>query len=434
MDRQLPNLYADYGKYSNFRNFPLDIDGLKPVERRILLSAYKIARSNFAKSRQVSSYTTGHYHPHGDCYDTIVQLVRQGFLTGQGNFGTNIGIEKVSASADRYTECKLSSFTNEIMFKYIKNVPFVDTELNDKEPMHLPTMFPACLMGTSYTQGIGFGFRTFIPCYDIKDLYKRLLYLLGVRKRKITIAPLTDCKIICPPEDLESLLTNGTAKIDVEGIIEVDSVKSTVILRSWPPGKKFQSLLNKFSNELESGMIGFTDLSTISTEIVFQVLRERNRVKIFNDFVNKLKKVLKGSISFENTMVDLNNNVVIQPIDTILLNTYKMFSSVNEEMLKRECNKTIELIEEYNMLTTIKPLLIQCIREGKNINDSVGHISKISKITKKVILGLIDKYKIKKLLTLDTDTKDLEAKVQECNDNLKNIDKYILDQYNKIFN
>ena len=83
MDQTLRRLYKDYGEYSNYRNFPLDIDGLKPVERRVLLSAYKIARAKFVKSRQVDAYTIGHYHPHGECYGTIVQLVRQGFLIGK---------------------------------------------------------------------------------------------------------------------------------------------------------------------------------------------------------------------------------------------------------------------------------------------------------------------------------------------------------------
>jgi len=86
MDLNLPRLYKEYGIYSNYRNFPLDIDGLKPVERRVLLSAYKIARDKLVKSRQVDAYTIGHFHPHGECYGTIVQLVRQGFPCSLGRY------------------------------------------------------------------------------------------------------------------------------------------------------------------------------------------------------------------------------------------------------------------------------------------------------------------------------------------------------------
>ena len=50
MDQKLPSLYKEYGQYSNYRNFPLDLDGLKPVERRVLFSAHKIARSKLSIS------------------------------------------------------------------------------------------------------------------------------------------------------------------------------------------------------------------------------------------------------------------------------------------------------------------------------------------------------------------------------------------------
>ena len=170
MDQKLPTLYKEYGQYSNYRNFPLDLDGLKPVERRVLFTAYKSARNKFAKSRKVDSYTTGNYHPHGECYGTIVQLVKQGFLDGQGGFGTNVGVEPTGAAAPRYTQCRLNTRTLDLAFKYIKYVEWVDTELDDKEPLFLPTMYPICLMGSEPTQGIGFGFKTYIPCYKTEDL------------------------------------------------------------------------------------------------------------------------------------------------------------------------------------------------------------------------------------------------------------------------
>jgi len=326
MDLNLPRLYKEYGIYSNYRNFPLDIDGLKPVERRVLLSAYKIARDKLVKSRQVDAYTIGHFHPHGECYGTIVQLVRQGFLLGQGNFGSVAGIEPVGAAAPRYTECKIHPKTIELAFKYVNHVPWVDTELGDTEPFFLPTMLPICLMGTDYSQGIGFGFKTYIPCYQLKDLYQRLLWLLGIRKRKPIITPITDLNILSDPKELDELLITGKAKINVEGIIEINNVQNKVILRSWPPGKRFQSFLNKFAKELNDGIIGYVDLSSGNkTEILFEVLRERNRDKIFEEFIIKLKDVLKGVISFDSIVVDINQKVLTKSIDNMLLDTYKMF-------------------------------------------------------------------------------------------------------------
>jgi len=408
----------------------MDIDGLKPVERRVLFAAYKIARTGWKKSRQVDSHTTGHYHPHGECYGTIVQLVRQGFLDGQGNFGTNVGAEPVGAAAPRYTECKLKADTLELAFKYIKHVPFVDTELGDKEPFYLPTMFPICLLGTEYTQGIGFGYKTYIPCYDARDLYQRLLWLLGIRKRKPIIAPITDCNILSTPKEIERLLTHGKAKIAVEGVIEINPRKSTVTLKSWPPGKRFESLLNKFAKELNENMIGYTDLSSSETEIVFQVLRERNRTKIFEEFIEKMADVLKGSISFEMIMTDADRKVMIKSVDDMLLDTYKMFCTANEDMLKHEIASIGEVITEYQLLEKIKAPLSQCIAEGKDMQFTFNAIQKAVGVAKATSSMLVDKYKIRKLLTLNTDTSELENKVNAHTKNLSELTPFVLEQYN----
>lgn len=432
MDYHLPHLYKDYGTYSNYRNFPLDLDGLKPVERRVLLSAYKIARDRFVKSRQVDAYTIGHYHPHGECYGTIVQLVRQGFLTGQGNFGTNVGVEPVGPAAPRYTECRISKQSLDMIFKYIKYTPMIDTELGDKEPLYLPTMFPVCLMGNEYTQGIGFGFKTFIPCYDLRDLHQRLLWLLGIRKRKPIIKPLTNCTITSSPDVVESLLTTGKAKINVSGIFEANSRNNTVVLKSWPPGKRFESFLNKFSAELDSGMIGFTDLSVTETEIVFQVLRERNRDKIFKEFIVKLKNAIKGTISFENVLVDSNQKVIVKSVDDMLLDTYNMFWTVNEQRLKQEISKINELISEYHILEKIKAPLAKCIGEGRDMNFSLKVIKNKTGVDEKISGMLIEKYKIRKLLTLNTDTTNLENKVKEFSNTLEHLTDFVLEQYNEI--
>lgn len=429
MDLRLPQLYKDYGQYSNWRSMPLDIDGLKPVERRVLLSAYKIAREKFVKSRQVDAYTIGHYHPHGSTYGTIVQLVRQGFLIGQGNFGTNIGVEPVGPAADRYTECQMHPKTVEMAFKYVDYVDWFESELGDKEPTYLPSMFPVCLMGIEYTQGIGFGYKTVIPCYDIKDLYQRLLWLLNIRKRKPIISPITDCEIVSPPEIVEELLITGSAKIDVKGSIEVNPRNNTVTLNSWPPGKRFETILNKFSTELDSGMVGFTDLSVNKTKIVFEVLRERNRDKIFNDFVIKMNEVINGTISFETTVVDINHRVLVKPIDKMLLDTFNMFTDVNKNMLVNEIEKVNDKITEYTILEQIKPVIADGISKKMIPNQIIELIEKQTGVSPEISKELMSKYKISKLLSISMDTETLAEKKTLLQTNLSNIKEFVLQQY-----
>lgn len=294
-------------------------------------------------------------------------------------------------------------------------------------------MFPICLMGIKYTEGIGFGYKTFIPCYSMKDLYKRLLWLLGLSKTKPTIIPITDCKILSKPDVLEELLTTGQAKIEAEGIIDINPRNSTITLKSWPPGKRFETILNKFDKELSENMIGFSDLSSEKTEIVFQVLRERNRIKIFEEFVIKMKEVIKGSISFEMVMIDLNNKVVVKSVDNMLLDTYNMFCNINKEMLNQDIDSLNTTINEYKLLEKIKIPLSKCLGDGFDVDLSIDTINKSTGIDKKDIVALIDKYRIKKLLTLNTDTTELENKVDINKKYLTEPTKFVLNQYNELF-
>ena len=128
MDKLIPHLYREYGLYINHsRAFPIDIDGLKPVERRVLLSAYQIARDKFIKSARIDGHTLGHFHPHSSSYGTMAQLVHQGFLDGQGNWGNDIGVESSPPAAMRYTEARLSDIA-ELLLKDLEfnTVNFID--------------------------------------------------------------------------------------------------------------------------------------------------------------------------------------------------------------------------------------------------------------------------------------------------------------------
>lgn len=436
MDQLIPKYYKMYGTYVNSsRSFPLDIDGLKPVERRILLSAFQIAKDKNVKCAKISGHVMGNYHPHGDCYGTIVQLVHQGFLEGQGNFGTNIGVEPVPAAASRYTECRLSKTIQELAFKLINYVPWVVNDLGEKEPVFLPTMFPLCLMGKEYTQGIGFGYRTYIPTFNIKDLYKRLLWLLKKSKNKQVIKPISTCNITSTPKEIEQLFTQGKGKMIVNGVMVEQPHVSKVVLKSWPPGRKFESFLNRFSKELDNQDIGFTDLSVTETKIVFEVLKRRNRDLIYTNFVEKLKAALTGSIPFEIIVVDKDSNIKQASIDSMLLNTYKVYSKINKAMLHSEIIRINNIISEYKILEKIRPALSTALR-GKNIiiDSAIDQISTKTGLEKGQLKKLFSKYSIHKLLSLNTDIKGHQDQINILNNNLTNLQDFVLNQYEELIN
>ena len=439
MDNIVPDFYKRYGMHVNyFRMIPLSIDGLKPVERRTLLSAYDIARDKLTKCAKLDGYCIGNYHPHGSVYGTIVQMVNQGFLDGQGNFGTNIGVDPCGPAAMRYTEVKLNKEFHDMVFRLIKYVPYKDGEMaGDKEPVFLPTMLPICLLGKTYTQGIGFGYKTLIPCYHREDLLNRLLFLKGKRKIKTIIKPITDCDILSTDAELETLLTTGKASIKVKGKITLEPHLSKIKLHSWPMGKSFEALINnkKISEYLSASDIGYQDLSyEDKTEIEFEVLKQRNRDVIYKSFVKDLEAAITGSISFDTIVITNNSNgdPVVTPmsIDDMLLNTFTMYTDINKIMLETEKQNLLNSIVEYKNLLTIRPYLANEIKNKiVNINETMQRISDSSKVIVEDIKKLFTKYNINKLLTLDVDEAGMEAEVNYYQTKLDNLETYVTDQY-----
>ena len=131
-------------------------DGLKPVQRRTLYDMYELGiryDKPYRKSARIVGDTMGKYHPHGDSsiYDSLVVMAQdfkkgQVLVDGHGNFGS---IEGDGAAAMRYTEARLTKFTQEVCLADLdKNVidfgpNFDETE---KEPLVLPMRVPNLLI------------------------------------------------------------------------------------------------------------------------------------------------------------------------------------------------------------------------------------------------------------------------------------------------
>ena len=98
-------------------------------------------------------------------------------------------------------------------------------------------------------------------------------------------------------------------------------------------------------------------------------------------------------------------------------------------MLEEEHQRTSSIIEEYLALEMIRKPLSDCLKAGYDIEVTLDEITKATVVPRELSNQLIDKYKIKKLLTLDTDTTELNNKLKVIENNLKNISQFVLDQY-----
>src|SRR5881227_527327 len=98
-------------------------DGLKPVQRRIIYTMFADLRltpdNRHRKCAKVVGDVMGNYHPHGDMalYETLVRMaqsfsLRYPLIDGSGNFGS---LDGDSAAAMRYTECRLTRISDEML-------------------------------------------------------------------------------------------------------------------------------------------------------------------------------------------------------------------------------------------------------------------------------------------------------------------------------
>lgn len=168
--------YSRYGRsVLEDRAFPDFRDGMNPVNRRTLWSAYSLgirSNSKFVKSARIVGDVLGRYHPHGDAsvYGAMVKMTNVngvvsnipiGLFEGEGNWGS---LSNSAAAAMRYTEARLSKFSDEVLFNkfympVVRMIPNFDS--STVEPLILPALLPLVLLNGRF--GIAPGATTNIP-------------------------------------------------------------------------------------------------------------------------------------------------------------------------------------------------------------------------------------------------------------------------------
>ncbi|MBX0326751.1 DNA gyrase subunit A [Oscillochloris sp. ZM17-4] len=167
------------------RALPDARDGLKPVQRRILYGMWDMgfrANTAYKKSARIVGDVLGKMHPHGDSsvYDALARLaqpwnMRYPLIDGQGNFGS---VDGDPPAAMRYTEARLSTIAEELLFDIDKNtVDFRDNfDGSYREPTVLPGMLPNLLLNGA--AGIAVGMATNIPPHNLVELCDGIIYLI----------------------------------------------------------------------------------------------------------------------------------------------------------------------------------------------------------------------------------------------------------------
>jgi DNA gyrase subunit A len=186
IETEMRRSYLDYAmSVIVARAIPDVRDGLKPVQRRILIAMNDLglaANRGFRKCAKICGDTSGNYHPHGEAiiYPTLVRLaqnfnMRYMLVDGQGNFGS---VDGDPPAAMRYTEARLTRISEELLADLEKEtVDFVQNfDQTREEPSVLPAKAPNLLVNGA--SGIAVGMATNIPPHNLREVIEAAVMLI----------------------------------------------------------------------------------------------------------------------------------------------------------------------------------------------------------------------------------------------------------------
>lgn len=295
LKHQMKDHFIRYASYVILeRAIPHVIDGLKPVQRRILETLRKLHDEKLHKVANVVGQTM-QLHPHGDApiYEALVHLANKGFLLDtQGNFG-NIYTGDPAAAA-RYIETRLSALAKETLFNpdITETIPSYDGR--NAEPVTLPAKIPLLLM--QGVDGIAVGMATHIFPHNFVELLEaEIAYLEG---RSFRIYPDFPTGGIMD----KSQYDKGRGKIKLRAKIEIKDPK-TLIIRQICYGTTTESLIRSIDEAAKKGKIkieSINDYTASDVEIEIKLPR--------GQYAEELLDALYG---FTECEVTLNSQIVV---------------------------------------------------------------------------------------------------------------------------
>ncbi len=312
--------FLDYASYVILeRAVPGIIDGLKPVQRRILHAMREMHDGRYHKVANIIGQTM-QYHPHGDAAigDALVNLGQKDLLIDpQGNWGDVRTGD--SAAAPRYIEARLTKFALEVAF----NPQTTDWQLSydgrKKEPIGLPMKFPMLL--AQGTDGIAVGLSTKILPHNFNELIKASIKLL--QGKRVKIYPDFQTGGMIDVSDYRSGKRGGRVKVRAK-IEAVD--KSTLAIRELPYATTTQSLIDS-------------------------ILKANDKGKI------KIKKVVDNTAEHVEVLVELGNGVS----PDLTIDALYAFTNCEISISPNAC----VIIEDKPHFTTVEDILDICTQQTK---------------------------------------------------------------------
>ncbi len=424
--------FIEYASYViKERAIPDVDDGLKPVQRRILWSLFRMHDGKFHKVANVIGHTM-QYHPHGDASiggALVVLANKEYFFQKQGNFGNILTGDM--ASAARYIECRLSPLGLEVLFNN-DITEFIDSyDGRNKEPVVLPVKIPSLLM--LGTEGIAVGMSTKILSHNFNELLEAQIAVLNGEDFELY------------PDFLQggamdvSEYEDGNGKVKLRAKIDRDGRK--LIIREVPATTTTESLIASIERAVEKNKIKVAAINDYTAETV--------EIEITPTRGQDPAKMLKALYTYTDCSVSVSCNMMVirdgLPVQMDVTSVIKRNTEKLLYYLQRELEIELDRLEELFHSKTLAQIFIE-----NRIYKSIEKCESFEKVVAAVYKGLEpfrDKLKrdvndedIQKLLAIairrislfdirknQTELDDILKQIDKVNKNLKRLTKYAID-------
>ncbi len=264
--------FLDYASYVILeRAVPALEDGLKPVQRRILHSMFRLDDGRYNKVANIIGHTM-QFHPHGDTSigDALVQLGQKDLLIDmQGNWGNILTGD--SAAASRYIEARLSKFALEVVFNPKTTEWKSSYDGRNKEPVALPVKFPLLL--AQGVEGIAVGLASKLLPHNFLELIDASIKILKGEDFEIfpdfSTGGMADCS------RYNDGLRGGKVRVRAK-INKTD--KKTLTITEIPFGTTTGSLIDSVLSANDKGKIRVKKIDDNTAESVEIVIHLHNNV------------------------------------------------------------------------------------------------------------------------------------------------------------
>ena len=343
------NWFLDYASYVILeRAVPAGLDGLKPVQRRILHALKEMDDGRFNKVANVIGQTM-QYHPHGDASigEAIINIGQKDLLLDtQGNWGDVRTGD--SAAAPRYIETRLSKFALDVAF----NTKITDWQLSydgrKNEPVVLPMKFPLLL--AQGAEGIAVGLSTKILPHNFCELIEASIkYLKG---KKFELYPDFQTEGMIDVTNYNDGKRGG--KVRVRAHIEKADSK-TVYIRDVPFGVTVPSLIESIVKANDSGKLKIkkvTDNTAANVEIEVQLA-----TGVTPD------QTIDALYAFTNCEVSISPNICVivedKPVFISASDLLKISTDQTRSLLKRELELKLKELEDDWHYSSLEKIFIE---------------------------------------------------------------------------